>query len=55
MAFYRLTLKDGTLPFIRLHPRTFQSGTFKFTGEPPKLSQARGLIYMVAYTLRLLP
>lgn len=52
LAFYRTTLIDGTQKFTRNHPRSEQSGTFKFIAEP-QISQALSNdIYLVALQLR---
>ncbi|MCF2522349.1 hypothetical protein [Bradyrhizobium sp. G127] len=55
VAFYRTTLADGSLPFTRAHPRSGLSMTFKFTGDPPKLSQVRGDVYTGSFGLRRMP
>lgn len=52
--FYRNTLLDGVLTFTRNHPRTGVSANFKFT-DVPKVSQVMEPVYLIAYSMRLMP
>lgn len=54
IAFYRITLGQGILPFTRAHPRTGATCKFKFTGEP-SIGTVDGVRYQVPIRLRLLP
>lgn len=46
-AFYKSTLKHGTLTFTRLHPRTGASGEFQFS-TPPGPPRVSGGHYFVS-------
>lgn len=54
LTFYRDTLKDGTLPFTRQHPRTGEDITCKFT-EAPALAAVLVGHYRVTIRLVRLP
>lgn len=54
LTFYRDTLKDGTLPFTRLHPRTNETETFKFT-EAPAIAAVYGAHYRISISLIRMP
>lgn len=52
--FYRDTLKDGVLPFLRTHPRTGDMITAKFT-EAPAIVAVFGSRYRASIRLIRLP
>ena len=56
IAFYRVTLGQGLLPFTRPHPRTGATCKFKFT-DAPQLGTVdpNGIRFQTSIKLRLLP
>lgn len=54
MAFYRDTIKDGTLPFTRTHPRTGDGAVMKFK-DAPKISALGGGWFNVSMSFYVLP
>jgi len=54
MVFYRDTVKDGTLPFTRTHPRTGDVAVMKFK-DAPKISALGGNWFNVSMSFYLLP
>lgn len=52
-TFYRTTLKDGTLPFQMVHPRTGVEGTFRFdTSSEPETSEISSNVFQISVDLR---
>lgn len=50
--FYRDTLKDGSLSFTSVHPRTRVAGVFRFKGSPPAYdSRGSGAVVMISFKL----
>lgn len=54
MDFWRDQLKDGVLPFVRVHPRTRALATFRFAA-PPGMRALADDVYRVTLQLRQLP
>lgn len=54
MMFYTTTLKDGVLPFTRMHPRTEDSITAQFVAAPT-LTPVSGDIWTAKIELMVLP
>jgi hypothetical protein len=49
-TFWSTTLKQGTLPFDWVHPRTQAALTFRFRNPPPKL-RVRGEARTISFSL----